>query len=346
MPPVNHLPKPAERMVLAGGTLLANALFCLTVLLCGPGLIAQSSRVTSRITTDVNESSLATLKGNVPGLARTAYDQGEASPSTQLTNMRLRLSHTSVQEAALEHYLVQLQDKSSPNFHKWLTPVAFGQLYGPADSDVSTIVAWLQSQGFKVETVSKGRTNISFSGSVSQVEEAFHTSIHSFSANGTQFYSNTTDPQIPSALAPVVMGIARLNTIRPTPQFVHGKAGQINPKTRRLEPLSIASANQPRASLTGGSGTGTDPYVLDIVPGDATTIYDTPNSFNANFSGGTSYTGAGVTIGIGGDAVIDPTIVGAGYRTMFLGNSTTPTVNYCTASNSWMRRAISGSSPG
>ncbi len=183
---------------------LAGALFCLTVLLCSPGLIAQNSAVTPRITAGVDESSLATLKGNVPGLVRMALDQGEASPATQLTNMRLLLSRTSAQESALDRYLVQLQDKSSPNFHKWLTPVEFGQLYGPANSDVAALVAWLQSQGFKVETVSKGRTNIAFAGSVSQVEAAFHISIHSFSSNGTQFYSNTADPQIPSALAAVV----------------------------------------------------------------------------------------------------------------------------------------------
>ncbi len=321
---------------------LVGALLCSTVLLCGPGLIAQSSTVAPRITTDVDESSLTTLHGNVPGLARTAYDQGEASPATQLTNVRLVLSRTSAQEAALEQYLVQLQDKSSPNYHKWLTPDEFGKLYGPADSDIAVLVAWLQSQGLTLETISKGRTNIAFSGSVSQVEGAFHISIHSFSANGTQFYSNTTDPRIPSALAPVVMGIAHLNTIQPQPQLVRGSPGRSNPKTKRLEPLNPAPANQPRASLTTGSGTTSNPYILYIVPGDAATIYDTPNSFNANFTGGTSYTGAGVTIGIGGEAVIDPTIVGNGYRSTFLGNSTEPTLNYCTTSSSCTSTAGTG----
>ncbi len=135
---------------------LVGALLCSAILFCGRGLIAQNSRVAPRITADVDESSLITLHGNVPGLAQTTYDQGEASPATQLTNMRLVLSRTSAQEAALKQYLVQLQDKSSPNYHKWLTPVEFGQLYGPADADIAALVAWLQSQGLTVETVSKG----------------------------------------------------------------------------------------------------------------------------------------------------------------------------------------------
>ncbi len=214
-------------------------------------------------------------------------------------------------------------------------PAEFGKLYGPADSDVAALVAWLESHGLKVETVSQGRTNIAFGGTVSQVEEAFHTSIHSFTANGKQFFSNTTDPQIPTALAPVVKGVAHLNTIHPRPLSVHGTPGRINPETKRLEPLNAAPSIGPRANLSGGSGTTSNPYVLYLVPGDAATIYDTPNSYNANFAGGTSYTGAGVNIGVGGDATISASIVQT-YRSLFLGNSyaTAPILNYCTSSNS------------
>ncbi len=299
-----------------------------SALLCGTAAMAQNSTTAARITTDVDESSLTTLKGNVPLLARAQYDQGEASPSTQLTHVRLVLSRSSEQQAALDKYLAELQDKSSPNYHKWLTPEQFGKLYGPADSDVAALVAWLESHGLKLETVSTGRTNIAFSGSVSQVEETFHTSIHSFAANGSQFYSNTTDPKIPTALAPVVKGVAHLNTIRPKPHFQRGSAGKFNPQTKRMEP-----ANGPGPSLTGGSGTTAAPYFLYIVPGDAATIYDTPNSFNANYSSGTSYTGEGVIIGVGGDATISTSIVANGYRSMFLGNTTTPSLYYCTSSS-------------
>jgi hypothetical protein len=166
---------------------LTAAWLCSTALLCSPVLSAQSSTATPRIVTDVNELSRTTLRGNVPRLARAEYDQGEAAPSTQLTHMRLVLSRSSEQQAALDSYLAQLQDKSSPNYHKWLTPEQFGQLYGPADSDIAALVAWLESHGLQVEPVSPGRTNIAFNGTVSQVEEAFQTPIHSFQAGEQQF---------------------------------------------------------------------------------------------------------------------------------------------------------------
>ncbi|MGA3263210.1 MAG: protease pro-enzyme activation domain-containing protein, partial [Terracidiphilus sp.] len=305
-------------------------------LLCSTAAVAQNPAVAARITANVDESSLTALRGNVPPRARAEYDQGEASSAMQLTHVRLVLSRSSGQQAALDAYLAQLQDKSSPNYHKWLTPEQFGQLYGPADSDIAALVAWLESHGLQVETVSKGRTNIAFSGTVGQVEEAFHTSIHSYLMNGgqageQQFYSNTTDPRIPSALAPVVMGVAHLNTIRPRPHFVRGSMGTFNSDTRRLEPANALSAEEARPDLTTwSSSTG---YTLWMVPADAATIYDTPNSFNLNFTPGTSYTGAGVKIGIGGDAMITASIVG-NYRSVFLGNSTVPTLNYCTSSSS------------
>ena len=301
-----------------------RALLCTTALLSSSALPAQNSAVAPRIIANVDESTLTMLKGNVPRLARAQYDQGEAPGSTQMTHARLVLQRSSEQQAALDAYLAELQDKSSPNYHKWLTPAEFGKLYGPADSDVAALVAWLESHGLKLETVSLGRTTIAFSGTVSQVEEAFHTSIHSFAANGNQFLSNMTDPQIPAALAPVVKGVVNLNTIRPKPQFVRGNEGKFNPQSRRLE-----QANGVKPGLTETSGGD----FLYIVPGDAATIYDTPNTYNANFPGGTSYTGAGVNIGIGGAATILSSIVQA-YRETFLGNSTSPIFNYCTSSSS------------
>jgi hypothetical protein len=287
---------------------------------------AQAQSPTPRITAQVDETSLTTLKGNVPLLARPDNDQGEASPSTLLTHIRLVLSRSSEQQAALDKYLMELQEKSSPHYHKWLTPAEFGKLYGPADSDTSAIVAWLESHGLKLEMVSPGRTNIAFSGTVSQVEKAFHIAIHSFNADGEQFYSNLSDPQIPTALAEVVSGVAHLNTIRPKPQHIRGGTGMIDREMKRLQPMSSSTGRTPNSNLTGGSGTSNEPYFLYIVPGDAATIYDTPNTtLNANYTSGTSYTGSGVTIGIGGDAAIKSSTV-VNYRSVFLGNSTAPTI--------------------
>jgi subtilase family serine protease len=284
---------------------------------------AGAQQALPRITQHADETSLVRLKGSLPAIARSQYDQGEADGSTQLTGVRLLFSRTAEQEAALDAYLAQLQDPSSANYHKWLTPEQFGKLYGPADSDIAAMTAWLQSHGLTVSSVAPGRTGISFSGSVSQLESAFHTSIHSFAINGRQFYSNTTEPQIPAALNGVVAGVTHLNTHRPQPLSIRGRAGMVDSSTKQLKALDTAD-DGPYLTVTGSSG-----YSLYVVPGDAATIYDTPNStFNASYSG-TNYTGSGVVIGVGGDAAISSSIVGA-YRTNFLGSSTLPTITTVT----------------
>ena len=298
-------------------SLAQSALFGL--LLWGPISGAQTSRVPPRIAGPVDELSLTTLRGNVPAAAQPQYDRGEAAGTTQLNQIRIVLARSASQQQALDRFEQELQEKSSPNYHRWLTPDQFGKLYGPSDSDIAAIVAWLQSHGLTLESVSPGRTNIAFSGTVSELEEALHTSIHSYEKNGERFYSNTTDPQIPSALAPVIRGIADLNTLRPKPLHVRARSGRLNPLTGRLEASASAEANQAGSNfaLTGN---------LFLVPGDAATIYDTPNStFNANYSSATKYDGTGVTIGIGGGDLISAKTI-QNYRSNFLGDTTAPTI--------------------
>ena len=307
------------RFVLNTALVSATAISALSCASAG----AQPSPMVPRITGPIDESSLETLRGNVPSKVRAEFDKGEAASATELNSMRVVLSRSPEQEAALEQFMAQQLDKSSPNYHRWLTPEQFGKLYGPADSDIAAVVAWLQSHGLKIESVPPGRNNIVFSGTVSQVEEALHTSIHSFDDHGEQFLSNTTDPSIPAALAPVISGIAQLNTIQPKPHSVPGSLGQFDPASHRLLPAGGSSA-APRPDLTTGTAGS---YSLYLVPADAATIYDTPNSLNANFaSGASTYDGTGVTIGIGGDALIQAATV-VNYRTKFLNDSTTqPTI--------------------
>jgi hypothetical protein len=312
---------------------------CVSLAVCTLAAATAAAQVSSpRITQNVDDSSRITLQNGVAPLLRVATDQGAVADYTPVEQMRLILSRTQAQETALDTYLAQLQQKSSPNYHKWLTPAQLGERYGAAESDITTLTQWLESEGFTGISVSKARTAITFSGTAGTVKTAFHTSIHSFTVNGKQFTSNTTNPSIPSALASVVSGIAHLNSKGPRPFSHSGLPGQIDEATKRLVPLSnsgdsLSGSVHSDITLKDSSSN----YYLYLVPGDAATIYNTPNSYNANFSTGSSYTGSGVTIGIIGDAAVSTTPVG-NYRTKFLGESSPslPTItNYpVTASTS------------
>jgi subtilase family serine protease len=129
------------------------------------------------ITQPVDDSQLTVLKGNTHPLARPLYDMGKAPADLPTNRMLLVLKRSPEQEYALRKLLDDQQDKVSPNYHKWLTPEQYGKQFGPTDSDMQTIVLWLQSQGFQVGST-KGRTVLEFSGNAGQVQEALHTTIH------------------------------------------------------------------------------------------------------------------------------------------------------------------------
>jgi subtilase family serine protease len=254
---------------------------------------AQSSNVQSRITQVVDESKLTVLKGNTYPLARPEFDRGPAPTSLPMENMLLVLKRSPEQEASLDRLMAEQLDKSSPSFHKWLTPDQFGQQFGPSDQDIQIISSWLGSHGFQIVEVSHGRTVINFSGTAGQVQEAFHTAIHSYVVKGEQHWANTSDPQIPIALAPVVAGVDTLHNFPRKPANVH--AGEF----KKSKETGKVTAVNPEFTFAGGClGNGTNCYVVG--PTDFATIYNVLPRWAANNDG------TGVTIAVVGQTDINP----------------------------------------
>jgi len=246
------------------------------------------------ITQAIDESQLTVLKGNTHPLARPEFDLGTAPTSMPMERMLLVLKRSPEQEAALRKLLDDQQDKESPNYHKWFTPEDFGQQFGPTDYDMQVIVRWLHSHGFQVAAPSKGRTVLEFSGSASQVQEAFHTTMHAYLVNGEQHWANDRDPTIPTALTPAVAGVDSLHNFQR--KAAHEFVGTYSEKTKSL--------TAPAPNYTVGCGNGQTCYAVS--PYDFATIYDVLPLWNAN----PAINGTGQTIAIVGRTWItesDPT---------------------------------------
>jgi trimeric autotransporter adhesin len=271
---------------------------------------SQSSR-RGLITQAISETSRITLPGNVHPLATRAADRGPVPESMPADRMLLLLKRSPEEQVQLREFLESLQDTNSPNFHKWLTPQQFGAQWGPADSDIAAVTAWLQSHGFAVAGLSPGRIAIEFSGTASQLKQAFQTEIHTYSVNGEIHHANNVNPTIPAALSPVVAGIATLNDFHPKAPVKRGPLGIYNTTTRQV-----------RQALTSSSDTGNFLYVG---PADAATIYDTPvPALNPNYTGKT-IDGTGAIIGVAGEANINLS-QDANYRKLFGLAANAPTV--------------------
>jgi hypothetical protein len=261
--------------------------------------VAEQAGPPARITQAIDQSNLVTLKGNVHPLARPEFDQGLVSDGQPLHRMLLLLQRSADQEAALQKLLDDQQNKSSANYHAWLTPGQFGQQFGPADADIEAITRWMQSHGFQVSNVTAGRTVIEFSGTAAQVRSAFHTEIHNYAVNGEAHMANAANPQIPAALAPVVAGVVSLNNfpvkshVLPLGSFFRSKT------TGQTRPLTTF----PNCGPAGCFGLG---------PADFATIYNSAPLL----SGTPKIDGTGQTIAIVGESNINVADV-TDFRTIF-----------------------------
>jgi hypothetical protein len=262
--------------------------------------LAQSNGAQSRplITAPVDEMQRVQLKGSVSGRLKGAQDLGATDAAQPSGRLLLVLKRSPEREKALQTFLQQAHQQSSPNFHKWLAPAAFAQQFGADDSDVRQLTGWLQSHGLNVAKVSAGKAAIEFSGSIAQVNETFRTSIHTYSLNGETHHANASAAQIPLAFSDAVASISQLNDFAPKPQIkMMGKAAY-NPKTH---------TGKPQWTLPGDAG---NPPLYFLAPEDFATQYDVKSSYAAGI------TGAGQTIGIINESNIDVSLVNA-YRKLF-----------------------------
>ena len=235
-----------------------------------------------------SQQSFAALAGSLMPAVRFSSDLGRMQPTTPMQHMALHFALTDAQQTDLQRLLSALQDPKSAQYHRWLTPAQFQQRFGRPAQDVATAAAWLKSQGFTIE--SSGPESVVFSGRVSQVEAAFHTQMHNYTLGKRSYFANATEIALPKTLAGMVRGIGHLNSLRPTP----------------LHRTQASLQLRPDLTTTDGSH-----Y---MVPADVQTIYD----LNPIYTGG--FTGAGQTIAVVGQSLIDPADI-ALFHKSFGGNA-------------------------
>lgn len=222
-----------------------------------------------RVTQKIDNAVLAALPGTHPQIVEHAVIGARLQASKPLSHMMLVLDPSDDQTYAMRSLLDQQQDKTSPNYHKWLTPDAYAQYFGVASADLAKITAWLQDQGFTVNSVAKGNRIVTFSGTVGQVESTFHTQMKRVTVNGEAHIANTTDIQVPQAFAGVIHGIASLNDFFPKTDAVGARKVEFNSTTPAGKAQALganAAANPLYTSTTSGAH-----YVT---PGDAAVIFN------------------------------------------------------------------------
>jgi hypothetical protein len=210
-----------------------------------------------RITAPIDSSRMVALTGNVHGLARPRFDLGRTDGSQSLQGLTLAFRPSTAQQQDLDNFLVQLQDRSSPNYHKWLTPAQFADRFGMTRNDISRVTTWLESEGFAVTSVANSRNQISFDGTVAQVESVFRTEIHNYLVDSVIHFANANNPSVPVALAGSVLAVGHLNDFRPKARAIHPHFTSDQSGNHFLSPGDFATIYQLQSLYTAGiDGTG------------------------------------------------------------------------------------------
>ncbi|MGO9604697.1 MAG: protease pro-enzyme activation domain-containing protein [Candidatus Binataceae bacterium] len=234
----------------------------------------------------------AAISGNHPAVIPADWTP---APDTQQINLTavLALRNTS-QLAQLES---DLQNRHSPNYHKWLTTDQFVAQFGPTSDQMSAVAAWLTQQGFNVTGTNQRTRRVFFTGTPGTIKQALATSIVT---DGTS-YANISDPMVPAELAPTIQAILGLSSL-PQPSTTESAAARKNSKAALAALLSDEIVTYKGATkgpnfapsdlytfynetpvLNGGNrGTGAPDCVGIPELGDVTTAAF--NKFNAQFN--------------------------------------------------------------
>ncbi|WP_176441919.1 protease pro-enzyme activation domain-containing protein [Granulicella rosea] len=261
--------------------------------------------VAARITDKIDGNKRSALTGHVRPFLRYAEDHGSVADDQKTAPIMLMFSRTKEQQAELDSLVDELHNKNSPSFHKWLTPEQFGAKFGPADSDVAAVKAWLESQGFTVLDVVPSKTYISFQGTTGQLRAAFKTEIHHVSLNGEAHMATINEPQIPTALLPVIGGMNKLDDFGGKPLMRKAGLFKRDLKTGKTTLVSGTSA-APRATDPAFTFNYSSDNFYNVGPQDFYTIYNENPLLKAGING------AGQTI-----AVIEEVQVAAADVTSF-----------------------------
>jgi uncharacterized protein (TIGR03437 family) len=236
----------------------------------------------TRITGHISNEERVVLRGNVNPKAQPQFDKGPVEPSMKLPYITLMLKPSAGQQAALEQLLTEQQDRTSSQYHKWLTPEQYADRFGLSHGDIGKVKSWLESQGFSIDHVALSRNWLAFTGTAVQVAKTFQTEIHHYSVDGETHFANATEPTIPAALESLVIGFLGLGDFHP-------KA----PRSRANLQSSVREDGRetPNFAIPGG--------LHLLAPDDVATIYDITRLYEAGLDG------SGERIAVAGQSSID-----------------------------------------
>jgi hypothetical protein len=177
------------------------------------------------------------LKGHVPRVTRQLAATRRAESDARL-DLAIGLPLRNREE--LTNLLAELYQPGSANFRHYLTPEQFAARFSPSQEDYEKVKHFAQSHGLKVKGGHPNRTMLDVSGSVGDIERAFHIRLHMYQhpVEARSFFAPDVEPTL-DVDTPVLAISGLDNYVRPKP---------------KLHPA--AASTRPLVQPQGGGGSG------------------------------------------------------------------------------------------
>ena len=132
---------------------------------------------------------------------RQVQTNGQAKVLGQLAasqTLRLTLTLPLRNEPELDSLLASLYNPSSPSYRHFLTVEQFTAEFGPTQDDYNTVLAFAQEHGLKVVGTSPNRLNVDVTGTVAQIEQAFHITMRTYQhpTESRTFFAPDREPSV------------------------------------------------------------------------------------------------------------------------------------------------------
>ena len=160
------------------------------------------------------------VMGHVPEVVARGLAPAGRLPASQ--QLRLAIGLPLRNRPALTNLLQQLYEPASPLFHKFLQPDQFAAAFGPLEKDYQALRQFAQSHRLTVTATHPNRMILDVSGSVKDVESAFHLTlgVYPHPSEPRTFYAPDVEPTLDLEIP--VLHIAGLNDFaKPHPASLH-----------------------------------------------------------------------------------------------------------------------------
>jgi subtilase family serine protease len=178
--------------------------------------------------------------------------------------LKLNLALPLRNEAELDELLQRLADPKSPSFHQFLSVEQFTERFGPTQEDYDAVIHFAQANGLRVTGTAANRMIVDVTGSVANIERAFHVTMGEYQhpTEARTFYAPDREPT--ADLAVPLWHVTGLENY----SIPH--------------PASLKQDLTPKPNTTGSGPSG----------------YFIGSDFRAAYYGGTALTGAGQSVGL------------------------------------------------